>query len=337
MSQAAGEKELYPYVSAHFISQGYFVVSGCRKPGVEGTSEFGFVVDDQDMRADVVAARWDDAHQLETVAVECKRLGSMTRSLGAGLWQAIDYQVAFDRVFIATEDSGKTGNKRSVMESLGIGHLSVGIESKKCEVLSYGEFRNGDRFDELVRARQVVPRLALFLAFRDVFGLPLRYGETFAGGGYIAKNVAADIQYNSWFDANSGKSYFGINIEHIDSFRKILASADWGRFQRCLELLEGCNLTLVKDPVPAWRSPQSVRILGPVSCPDADVVLLTKAVSQVIEDRPRHWRPHLKIALPIWSRDERLFKEEYTSRVLSAKNKLSDVMGALTASIQPAQ
>lgn len=334
MSQALDEKELYPPVSAYFSDHGYLVISGSRKPGVEGTSEFGFVVDGQDMRADVVAAKWDDDHQVEAIAVECKRLGTMTRSLGAGLWQAVDYQTAFDKVYIATENSGKAGNKRSVIESLGIGHLSVDIDSKRCTVLLRSEFRNASRFNESVKSSQVMPRLALFLAFRDALGFPFRYGETFSGGGYIAKNVVEDIQYNSWYDADSGNGYFGINVERIDSFRKILVSADWRGFQRSLRTLKASRLTLVKDPVPAWRSPASAKVLGPMPCPDVDISALSEAISQVINERPRHWRPHMQIVVPIFHRGERLFRGEYTNRVLSAKNMLSDAMRALTGAIQ---
>lgn len=309
------------------------MISGSKKSGIEGTSEFGFVVNGQDMRADIVAARWHDQFQIEAIAVECKRLGTMVRSLGAGLWQAIDYQVAFDKVFIATEFSGEAGNKRSVIESLGIGHIGVNMDSGICQVILDGELRNGDRFNESVRSSQVTSRLAMFLAFRDALGTPVRYGETFAGGGYIAKNMGANIQYNCWIDSGSGKSYFGINIEHIDSFRKILRSTDWNELGRCLRELDGHSLTLVKDPVPAWRSPESKSLIGTISCCEVNIQSLQKSITEVVEDLPRHWRPHLTISAPLWKYNESLFREACVSKVNVAKNKLSRIMIVFITSI----
>lgn len=310
------------------------MVSGSRKPGIAGASEFGFVVDGQDMRADIVAARWHDQHQIDAIAVECKRLGTMGRSLGAGLSQATDYQVAFDKVLIATEFSGEAGNKRSVIDSLGIGHIGVNLDSGTCQVIVDGQFRNVDRFDESVRASQVAPRLVMFLAFRDALGTPVRYGETFAGGGYIAKNVAADIQFNCWVDSGSRKSYFGINIERIDTFRKVLRSADWSQMERNLRELNGYSLTLVKDPVPAWRSRGSNNILGTMACCEVNAQSLREEIAQVVGDLPRRWRPHLTISAPLWKYNPSLSREACISEINSAKNKLSDVMSVLVASIQ---
>lgn len=333
MSSQLDEKELYAPVSDFFMKQGYFVASGCNKPGIQGTSEFGVLIEGQDMRVDIAAARWDNVHQVESIAVECKRLGSMRRSLGAGLWQATDYQVAFDKVFIATEASGEAGNKRSVNESLGLGHISVDVNTRECQILLDGASRSKNRFDESVRTSQVAPRLVMFLAFRDALGTPLRYGETFGGGGYIAKDMGGNIQYNCWFDKSVGKSYFGINIEHINSFRKVLRVMDWTRFQHYLKELKAHRLTLTKDPVPRWRSPREVRLLGPISCHEVETLLLRKTIADVVADLPRQWRPHMTITAPLWIYDKTLSKETCVSKINAAKDELSELIGVLKACV----
>lgn len=329
MTSVLGEKELYGPVSDYFLNQGYFVVSGCQKYSIMGTSEFGLRIERQDLRVDIAAARWHDAYQIEAIAVECKRLGTMGKSLGAGLWQATDYQVAFDRVFIATEALGDAGNKRSVIESLGIGHLSVDMTSKTCEVVFDSDFRNRQRFNESVWESQVAPRLVMFLSFRDALGIPVRYGETFGGSGYIAKDMGGNVQYNCWFDRASGKTYFGINVEHINSFRKILKAADWSQLRRQLKVLKTHRLTLTKDPVPGWRSPTDVKLLGPAPCCEVDIASLLKVIEEVIDEHPRQWRPHLTISAPLWTYHKGLSRETCISRVKEAKDELSGVMKIL--------
>lgn len=326
------EKDFYPHVSNFFLEQGYFVVSGwATKPGIEGSSEFGFTIYGQPMRCDIAAARWNSEQEVEAVAVECKRLGSMKKSVGAGLWQAIDYQVVFDKVFIATETAGGMGHMSSVIHSLGIGHIAVDATSGKCQVKSDGEFRNVDRFDESARRNQVTPRLAMFLAFRDILGIPLRYGETFDGGGYVAKNVAIDIQYNAWADKNTGDVYFGINIEHINSFRKLLKTMDWKEFQVCLRNLKGYDVSLVKDPVPKWRSNTSRNMMEHLASSKADADAIRRAIARVINDLPRRWRPHLSIYSRLWKGNETLLKDNCLSLVKSSRDSLSSIMKVLTA------
>lgn len=328
MAQMLDEKELYKPVSDYFIKQGYFVVSGCRKDDIVGTSEFGLLIEGQGMRVDITAGRWH-GDQLEVIAVECKRVGTMSRSLGAGLWQATDYQVAFDKVFIATEAAGEAGNKRAVIKSLGIGHLSVDMARNTCKILLDSHLRNRDRFDESVWASQVAPRLVMFLAFRDTIGIPVRYGETFRGGGYIAKDMGGNIQYNCWFDKAKQRSYFGINIEHINSFRNILKTVDWHHLQRELKALRTHTLMLTKDPVPSWRASTDVKLVGPMPCHEVDVTELRMAIMNIIQEHPRRWRPHLTISAPLWVYDKNLSRESCVTRINSAKNELSEAMRLL--------
>jgi len=331
MSIESDEKDFYPHVSNFFLEQDYFVVSGwATKPGIEGSSEFGFTIYGQPMRCDIAAARWNSKQGVEAVAVECKRLGSMNRSVGAGLWQAIDYQVAFDKVFIATEASGRIRHMSSVIHSLGIGHMTVDATSGICQVKCDGEFRNVDRFDESVRRTQVIPRLAMFLAFRDILGFPLRYGETFDGGGYVAKNVGTDIQYNAWVNKNTGDMFFGINVEHIDSFRRLLKTMDWEEFCVCLRNLKGYDMSLVKDPVPKWRSKTSVNMIKDSASYKADVNVMKAALAAVVNDLPRRCRPHLSIYSRLCRGDEVLLKDDYLARLKSSRDCLSDIMQILT-------
>ena len=333
------EKELYRPVSEYFIKQGYFVVSGCEKPGIEGTAEFGLSIEDEVQCPDIIAAKWEDVRLLDTIAIECKRVSesrndkvsSQSRSVGAGLWQAVNYQVAFDEVFIATEDRGQLGSKRSVLNALGIGHIVVNLSSKKTIIQIPADVRCRDRFNEGVRSSQVTPRLALFLAFTDVLGKPVRYGETFEGGGYIAKDMGSDVQLNGWIDERY--TCFGINMEHIAGFRIILARLDWSEFETYLKKLGRYMLVLTKDPVPGRRGAKDVVIVGPTPCSKVDVSQLRKKIEKVVYDksRPHRWRPHLSIFVPLWDNRKPLSKPRYLEKIQSEKKQLTELLELLTS------
>jgi len=327
---ALDEKVLYEPVTNYFLNRGYFVVSGSPKPDIAGTSEFGLNVEGRPLRVDIVAARWDDSHQIETVAVECKMLGSTARSVGAGLSQATDYQVAFDRVFIATETIGTLGSKKSVLDALGIGHLQVDSRNK-VRVIIEGDFRNKERFDNNIRADQVTPRLIMFLAFTEALSKPIRYGETFGGGGYIAKDMGYNIQLNCWIDSRTKRLFFGINVEHIDSFRHILRTLDWSEFGSKCRHLKRHRLSLRKDPIPGRPSAESVQIVAPTVCPSVDVAALREAISSVVQDKskPRRWRPHLQVFAPILEYRQTLRREECIGEMQEALGQVKELLAVL--------
>ena len=222
-----------------------------------------------------------------------------------------------------------------MLDALGIDHIVVNLSSKRVNVRAAGRFRDMDRFDEGVKLTQVTPRLALFLAFTDVLGKPVRYGETFEGGGYIAKDMGDNVQLNAWSDKVTGHAYFGINIEHIATFRKILPAMNRREFETGLRKLGGYKLRLTKDRVPGRTGVQDINIVAPMPCPQINETCLRRlrtGIEGIINDhsRPRRWRPHLAIFKPLWRSDKLLSQEMYLETIRAAREELSELLRVLT-------
>ncbi len=109
---------------------------------------------------------------------------------------------------------------------------------------------------------------------------------------------------------------------------------DWQEFQICLKNLKGHNVNLVKDPVPKWRSKYSEKMFERSASHKVDAIVIKKAIVTVINDLPRKWRPHLTISSRLWKGDETLFRDDYLSRIKSAKDNLSATMEVLTADVK---
>jgi hypothetical protein len=230
------ENILYGPVSDHFLKRGFFVFSGARKSQIVGTSEFGFKLDGKNETVDVLAVRWTETGEVYSVAVECKLYENVRAGVGASLYQATDYQLFFDEVYVATQ-AGQLADKESVLKILGIGHMSVDLKSQKVETTFPAGFRNADRFNPVQSMRQVVSRTVLPLVFVDVFGLPIRYMDASRGGLWVARDVVSNIQYNAGSHYDYNQAHFAINIEFIEDLRQVVRKVDKQKLESCFRAL----------------------------------------------------------------------------------------------------
>ena len=325
------ENDLYGPVSDHFLKQGFFVFSGARKCQIVGTSDFGVKLNGGDETVDVLATRWTKTGEVHTVAVECKLHETARESAGASLHQAIDYQIFFDEVYIGTQ-AGELEDKESVLKALGIGHISVDLKAKKADSAFSAQFRNTDRFNVLQNGKQVIPRAALPLAFKDVFGLPLRYMDASRGGLWVARDVVSNVQYNAGGHRDYGHTNFGINIEFIEDLRQIVRKVD--RYKLGLYLHSLGNKYVVELGVDEMRTDRRLSALIKSPANSVDVDRLLKGIeegTQAPTGGRRKSKPHLTISTLLYKWDKPLVREDYIARTRRTIDRLNPLMDVIEA------
>ena len=231
---------------------------------LRGKDEFGVSLEESEFsRPDVLAFNWRSDPLITTEAVECKLANSSGKSVEGALGQAASYQILFDHVYVAVQ-SGEIGYRESILSELGLGWISVD-KSGDVDIRRLPEHRR--RFDMDQFNKQVLPRLVLPLAFLEVFGRPIGYGETREGGIWVAKELARDpdmhLQVSSWFDRSEQASYIGLNIEYKETLRAILRQdPDLEKLSRMLKELDssGYEICLTKDPNPKPRNAKDIPI-----------------------------------------------------------------------------
>lgn len=327
------ENVLYGPVSNYFLDHGFFVLSGAPKPQIMGTSEFGVKIEGKDQyeTVDVLGVRWAENGEVHSIAVECKLHATARESTGASLDQATDYQLFFDEVYVATQ-SGPLKDKEFVLRALGLGHISVDLQSQKATILLPARFKDMERFDKAQNAVQVAARVAPALAFKEIFGLPLRYMDASRGGFWVAKDVVGQVQFYAGGGDDVRKTYFGVNIEFIDDLRRIARCVDSPRLAECLRALgDEYMVTLGIDEI---RTDRRVAewIKGPAASVDIQDLLrkIQEEVTTPTSGR-RKTKPHLTIDTSLYGWNERLARDDYVARTKRARDTLTPLMEVFRA------
>ncbi|GEM_PF-4651116 len=335
------EYDIVKSVTNHFESEGFLVISKAPKQSMSGTSEFGVMIDEDEgvLRPDVVAARWTSRGSVESIAIECKQSGSVSKSLRHALGQAAMYQTAFDQVYVATETVGAPSRLASVLRDLGIGHFAVDVSrrtpERRVEPTNVSRF-----FDPVVNLEQVAGRLLMFLGFKDAmnisskdtrYGLthsPVRDANGFIEGGYIAKDMGHQVQLNCWYDIQRRQARFGVNVESVGAFRHILSAGNLKALKTRVQDLGDFEVNLKKDPVPGRAGQKDVVILPSVSCTAVNVHQLEQEISNVMG--MKGWRPHLGIQKTILEPQQGLPTRDAFVQVIRQESKrLDPVIGIL--------
>jgi hypothetical protein len=279
---------------------------------------------------------WSQPSGIETVAVECKRVGSIRGSLNAALGQATDYQAYFHKVFIATEAGELHDDKRQILQILGLGHISVETVKDQAKFSLLPPDFPSPRFSKALHDQLVAPRLVLLLAFRDAFGgIPggLGYGGTRDGGAWFAQSLVAHLQWNAWWDEGRGMAYCGVNAERKADIARIVERLKLESFAEILEKLPPeFRIRVTKDPVPGRSSVPDQNIIRPTEARSVDLSELLLRLKEVLPDR--RWRPHISIYTRAWDSSERLDRWGYVERLRQTKERLGGVMSELASSLQ---
>jgi len=299
MSRAEYLKVVRPVVR-YFEDQGLPVIARRDKHDVksawilQGKDEFGTSLEGSEFtQLDVLAFSWNSDSPITTKAVECKLADSPGKSIELVLGQAARQRFLFDQVYVAVQ-SGEIGNRQSMLSDLGLGWISVD-ESGSVDIRRNPEHKRS--FDRDRYNKQVLPRLALPLTFLDSFGPPIRYGETRRGGIWVAKELTKDpglhVQMSGWFDQREQSSFLGLNIEHKETFRRILQQhLDLAKVSLMLKELDSCRyeIRLQKDLTPKARNAQDI----PIELKNrTDAKELLDKIDGLLQER--RFRPHFFI------------------------------------------
>jgi len=326
------ENILYGPVSDYFLQQGFFVFSGAKKHQILGTSEFGVKLDGRNETIDVLAVEWTENGEIHSVAVECKLYNTAREGVGASLYQATDYQLFFDEVYVATQ-TGELRDKESVLKALGLGHLSVDLQSKKVVITFPAQFRNTDRFDLAHNVRQVVPRAVLPLVFRYVFpNLTLRYMDASRGGLWVATDVVSNVQYNAGGHYDYRRTHFAINIEFIEDLRQIVRKVDKDKLRSCLHALDDRHM--VELSIDEMRTDR--RLSTPVRsyANRVDLEHLLNEIekgTQLPTGGRRKSKPHFIVSTLLYRWDESLARDDYIARTGEAIGRFTPLMEVFKA------
>jgi hypothetical protein len=88
------EKDMYPPIEEHFRDNGYWTI----------VDEFCLLHERLSAsRVDVVAAKWDDSESVDAIAVEAKLVDDSRISALQAMKQAVEYQICFPKVYVATQ------------------------------------------------------------------------------------------------------------------------------------------------------------------------------------------------------------------------------------------
>jgi len=330
-SEEFAEKPLLHPVAELLAVHGYTFVACADPPaGFTKGDEFGVALPGPKLkRVDVVGAKWHtDWRTLETVAVECKREGTVRDSVNAALGQATDYQLCLHRVFIATEAGDLQEDKQTVLKALGLGHIIV--DMRKSQATFSLQPTPNTRFDTFLYEQLVAPRLVLALVFQEAtqaIANGVAYGGLRDGGIWIARPVAGNLQWNCWWDRKTLTASCGINIEHKSDIRRIVGQVDARRLNETLKKLPPeYHLRVTKDPVPGRSGSQDQQVLRA----QARTVSASGLLSKLLETLPeKRWRPHLGIYTQVWGGHERVTRWERVQRLRNVMDQLGEVMTVL--------
>ncbi len=325
------ERPLLHPVAELLALHGYTFVACADPPaGFTKGDEFGVALPGPKLkRVDIVGARWHtDGRTLDTVAVECKREGTVRDSVNAALGQATDYQLCVHRVFIATEVGDLQEDKQTVLRALGLGHIIV--DMRKSQATFSLQPAPNTRFDLSFHEQLVEPRLLVALTFQEAtqpIATGVAYGGLRDGGIWIAKPVAGNLQWNCWWDRKTLTASGGINIEHKSDIRRIVGQVDVHRLDEALKKLPPeYHLRVTKDPVPGRSGSQDQQVLRAQARTVSASALLSKLQDTLPE---KALRPHLGIYTQVWGGHEGLTRWERVQRLRNVMDQLGEVMNVL--------
>jgi len=312
------EREMYPTLKEHFETKGYSVI----------VDEFSLL--NPEMTADVVdvvAADWGQANLLDAIAVECKLESEAKISALSSIRQALEYQICFPKVYVATQD-GDIAHVKNFFEQNGIGHMTISLTSN--DVTEQLPPKRGTLYDESIFNLNIKDRLIMLLVFKDVFGIGnYRFGEMNTHG-WVAKEFQNSVQLNCFFDLSDGSAYSGLNLERKQGFWRMHEKLKTTEFLQYLKVLTGDYQ--VGACIDLWPSQKCETIF-----PDRqanritmnDLESLAQEIKEVLIRKKPTERPHLWITHKVWNNKQCLSRDTYTKIIQSTLNDLDPILNYL--------
>lgn len=311
------EREMYPILKRHFKRKGYLVIVNqfsLLSPKI--TSDI----------PDVVVANWSNKNLLDVITVECKLEEEPKISGLRGIRQAIEYQICFPRVYIATQ-KGDIGYVKKIFEHNSIGHLEIDLSSN--EVSERIIPKRGILYDESLFKLNIKDRLILALVFRDLFGADFRMGEMNTHG-WAAKDFSNHVQLNCYYDPPSGIVYSGFNLERKSGFRNVYKKIGAVEFSESLKNLP--DDYALEAWIDLWPSGNSKDMFPEKQANKVTMADLNKIADQIetilLRKKPTE-RPHLQIRHEIWNNRQYLSREVYTKKIKNTFGQLRMIFNYL--------
>jgi len=308
---------MYPILEDHFKRKDYFVI-------VDEFSLFSPEITSDIV--DVVAANWAHENVIDAIAVECKLGEEPKISALASIQQAMEYQICFPKVYVATQ-KGDIKYVETFFELNGIGHLEIDFSSTN--VIDMLSPKKGVLFDESVFNMNIKDRLIIVLVFRDIFGEGnFRSGEMNTHG-WAAKDLRDNVQLNCVYDPEDGGVSSGLNLERKPGFRNLYKKFNTTGFHDSLkDLPDDYILGVCVDLWPRggeWilQNKQA----NEVAKKDLDTVV--NRVKAVLMRKKSTERPHMWISHDTWSNKQFLSRDEYVRRIKSTLSELQPVFSYL--------
>lgn len=313
------EQDMYDVLRRYYEKRDYFVVvNQFSLLSPEITSDI----------PDVVAANWLNKNLLDVIAVECKLEETAKISAISGIGQAIDYQICFPRVHVATQE-GDIGYGKKFFEHNMIGHLA--IDSSSEQVTERITPEKGILYDDSIFKRRIKDRLILGLVFRDLFGTDFRWGEMNTHG-WAAKDFGNYVQLNCVYDPPYGDVFSGLNLERKQGFRDVYDRIGVVEFHALLGNLPDDYIIGVW--IDLWPSGRSIDMFSDKQANKVTTSDLKRIVSQiktVLKRRKSAERPHLQIRHEIWNSKHYLSREEYRKKIDNTFDQLRPILDYLAS------
>jgi len=323
---------------------GNFVKKLLEEGGWLVLQEFGVLPYEGVKQADVTAFKWKNDKEVRAVAFECKCQKTARESFFAALGQAVEYQLFFPEVFIATQDGEFFSDQESVLKKLGLGYMMIN-DKGELEGGVEPSIQKNISFDESLFTDQVRNRAILLLVFSELFSGTYKksyLGGTKQGELWVHNKPKGKVQFRAWTRIGRD-SYFGINIEAVRLIRNIIRNMDidWllGIFSKLpleytVDLAERATrktkygyriLDRQRGSVPIEGS-----IFGEKGFPACN--LTKEQIRKEIIERSKNldYYSHLLIDKKVWDLKSDFTKERYLKEMIKAKATLDEVYSTLT-------
>lgn len=304
---------MYPILENYFERKEYFVI-------VNQFSLFNREVTSDIV--DVVAANWAQTNLIDTIAVECKLEKEVKISVLTSVPQAIEYQICFPKVYVATQEGDISYVKR-FFEHNGIGHLAIDLSSN--DVIDQLTPKKGILYDKSIFNLNIKDRLIIVLVFRDIFGRgSFRFGEMNTHG-WAAKDFQNNVQLNCCYDPVDGIVSSGLNLERKPGFKNLYKKFNTTEF---LESLRGLPYDYIFGVcVDLWpRGDYWIfqnKQASEVTKKDLDTIV--NRIEDVLMRKRATERPHMWITHDVWNNKQFLSRDEYTKKIQSTLSELEPV------------
>lgn len=323
---------------------GNFVKKSLEDGGWLVLPEFGVFSYEGIKQVDLAAFKWKNAKEVQAIAFECKCKETARESFLAALGQAVEYQLFFPEVSIATQDGEFFQDQESILKKLGLGYMMINDKGE----LGGGvvpSIENNSLFDESLFTDQVRNRAILLLVFSELF--PDAYKKSHLGGTkqgqlWTHNKPKGKVQFRAWTGIGRD-SYFGINVEAVRLIRNITRNMDIDRLleifsklppEYTVDLAERATIKTKHGDRILDRQRGSITIEGSIFGEKGFLAcnLTKEQIRKEIIERSKKldYYSHLLIDKKVWDLNSDFTKERYLKEMIKTKETLDEAFSILT-------